>query len=257
MDLRLLYTDYPAVNEDFSYSSWCSKLDECRSTRYFVFTIGEAAISWKSKKQTLIAQSSMEFEFFSITVVRDEIEWLSYFLWDLSLKELQGAITIYYDNQVSSTVAVNSLLNENKWTILLKHGYLNELICHHVISTISVWSSKNLVDHLNNGMKKNSQKDFRWNGSQFIVSVMYIYYLYQVISSKLMLLIIRYLVQKLSNTCMHISYHLKGSILSINEYKAFLNAGCWVGNIPREQTYVVVENWPPPMGTYKKDLRPS
>jgi len=54
---------------------------------------------------------------------------------------------------------------------------------------------------------------------------MYIYYLYQVISSKFMLLIIRYLAQKLSKTYMHISYHVKGWFLSFNEFKAFRMQG--------------------------------
>jgi len=42
----------------------------------------------KSKKQTLIAQSLMESEFFALIVAGDEAEWLSCFLRDLSLKEL-------------------------------------------------------------------------------------------------------------------------------------------------------------------------
>ena len=69
--------------------------DECISTGGFVFTMGEAVISWKSKKQTLIAQSSIKSEFFALTVAGDEAEWLSCFLRYLPLKELQGAIIIY------------------------------------------------------------------------------------------------------------------------------------------------------------------
>jgi len=38
------------------------------------------AILWNFKKQTLIAQSSIEFEFFALTVAGDEIEWLTCFL---------------------------------------------------------------------------------------------------------------------------------------------------------------------------------
>jgi len=41
--------------------------------------MGGAAILWKSKKQTLGTQSSIESEFFVLTVARDETELLSYF----------------------------------------------------------------------------------------------------------------------------------------------------------------------------------
>ena len=95
--------------------------------------MGGAVISLKSKKQTLIAQLSRESEFFVLTVAEYEAEWLSFFLRDIPLKELQGAIITYYDNQVTSALTANSLFNEKKQTIHLKHDYLNELICHEVI----------------------------------------------------------------------------------------------------------------------------
>ena len=70
----LFYTGYPAVIEGFSDASWCSKPDECRSTGGFVYTMGRAVISWKSKKKTAVAQSSMELEFYALAVAGDEAE---------------------------------------------------------------------------------------------------------------------------------------------------------------------------------------
>ena len=80
----------------------------------------------------------MESEFFALAITGDEAEWLGCFLRDLSLKELQGAITIFCDNQTASVVAANSLFNGKKRIIRLKHGYINELISHRVISVIDV-----------------------------------------------------------------------------------------------------------------------
>jgi len=97
----------------------------------------------------------MESKFFALTVAGDETEWHSCLLRDLSLKELKGAITIYCDNQATSALAANSLFNEKKQTIRLKHDYLNELICHGVISVIDVRSSENVADPLAKGLKKN------------------------------------------------------------------------------------------------------
>ena len=96
----------------------------------------------------------MESEFYNLAVARDEAEWLSCFLRDLPLKELQGAITIFCDNQAASVVVANSLFNGKKRTIRLKHGYINELISHRVISVIDVRSSDNIADPLTKGLKK-------------------------------------------------------------------------------------------------------
>lgn len=46
------------------------------------------AILWKFEKQYVIAQSSMEFEFYSLAIAGDEVEWLSNLLGDLPLKDL-------------------------------------------------------------------------------------------------------------------------------------------------------------------------
>ena len=80
--------------------------------------MGVAAISWKSKKQTLNAQSSMEFEFFALTIARHEAEWLCCFLRDLLLKELQCAIAIYFDKQAMNVVTVNSLFNKKSGPLI-------------------------------------------------------------------------------------------------------------------------------------------
>ena len=44
LNLSLLYTGYPVVIEGFSDTSCCLELNECSSTRGFVYTMGGAAI---------------------------------------------------------------------------------------------------------------------------------------------------------------------------------------------------------------------
>ncbi|XP_077214721.1 secreted RxLR effector protein 161-like [Tasmannia lanceolata] len=51
LNLRLICSGYPAMVEGFLDASWCSEPDECRSTSGFVFTLGGAAVSWKSKNR--------------------------------------------------------------------------------------------------------------------------------------------------------------------------------------------------------------
>lgn len=155
LNYSLLYSGYPGVVEGYSDASWCSEPDECRSTGGYVFTLGGAAISWKSKKQTMIAQSSMESEFFALASAGDEAEWLKDLLLDLPLPNMKvPAISIYCDNQATSSVAGNSLFNGRKRTLRLKHGYLYELIKHGVIAVIDVRSSANTADSLTKGLKR-------------------------------------------------------------------------------------------------------
>nr|GEU31627.1 peroxidase 9 [Tanacetum cinerariifolium] len=49
---------------------------DSRSTSEYVFTLGGAAISWKSSKQTVIAKSTLESEFIPLDKYGEEAEWL-------------------------------------------------------------------------------------------------------------------------------------------------------------------------------------
>ncbi|GJY01370.1 zinc finger, CCHC-type containing protein [Tanacetum coccineum] len=59
-DYGLHYDRHPAVIEGYSDANWISDIKDSRSTSGYVFTLGGAAISWKSSKQTVIAKSTME-----------------------------------------------------------------------------------------------------------------------------------------------------------------------------------------------------
>ncbi|GJY17320.1 gypsy type transposase [Tanacetum coccineum] len=62
-DYGLHYDRYPAVIEGYSDAKWIFDIKDSRSTSGYMFTLGGAAISWKSSKQTVIAKSTIESEF--------------------------------------------------------------------------------------------------------------------------------------------------------------------------------------------------
>ncbi|GKB12734.1 retrotransposon protein, putative, ty1-copia subclass, partial [Tanacetum coccineum] len=58
-------------------------IKDSRSTSGYVFTLGGAAISWKSSKQTVIAKSTMESEFIALHKCGEGAEWLRQFVEDI------------------------------------------------------------------------------------------------------------------------------------------------------------------------------
>ena len=73
---ELHYTRYPAVLEGYSDANWISDMKDTKSTSGYVFTLGGAAVSWKSSKQMCIAKSTMEYEFIALDKAGEEAEWL-------------------------------------------------------------------------------------------------------------------------------------------------------------------------------------
>ena len=62
-------------------------LDECISTSGYVFLLDNGAISWRSKKQTCIALSTMEAKFIACSAGVQEAIWLRQFLENLGVRD--------------------------------------------------------------------------------------------------------------------------------------------------------------------------
>jgi hypothetical protein len=62
MDYRVYYSGYPAVLEGYNDANWISDMDELYATSGYLFTLGGAAVSWRSCKQTILTRSTMEEE---------------------------------------------------------------------------------------------------------------------------------------------------------------------------------------------------
>ena len=67
---------YPAVVEGYSDASWNTLLGDSLSTIGYVFTLGGGVICWKSKKQQIIAKSTIEAELIALSSASEEAGWL-------------------------------------------------------------------------------------------------------------------------------------------------------------------------------------
>ena len=75
IDYGLCYNGYPIVLEGFTDASWITQNDGS-STSGWIFVLGGGAISWGSKKQSCITDSTMASEFIALASASKEAEWL-------------------------------------------------------------------------------------------------------------------------------------------------------------------------------------
>ena len=83
----LFYKKYPAVLEGFSDADQNTLSGDSLSTTGFIFTLGSGAICWKSKKQTIIANLTMEVELIALALASEETNWLRELLYEIPLWE--------------------------------------------------------------------------------------------------------------------------------------------------------------------------
>jgi len=63
IDYAIEYSEFPVVLEEYNNVNWISDSDETKSTSGYVFTLGGGASTWGSARKTIIARSTLEFEF--------------------------------------------------------------------------------------------------------------------------------------------------------------------------------------------------
>jgi len=92
----------------FTDSDFAGDLDDRKSTSGYVFTLAGGAVSWKSKKQSLVSLSSTEAEYVSCSEAAREAIWL---------RRLYHEIT--KDRLKSTTPAIQLLLSDSQGAISL------------------------------------------------------------------------------------------------------------------------------------------
>ena len=82
-DVALCYSGSDVQLVRFVDSDWAGDRDKRKSTTGYVFCMGDAAISWISKLQTVVALSTTEAEYMAATQACKETVWLERLLWEL------------------------------------------------------------------------------------------------------------------------------------------------------------------------------
>ena len=151
----LFYFGYPAVPEGYCDANWISDSKDSKSTSGYVFTIGGAAVSWKSSKQTCIARSTMEAEFIALDKAGEEAEWIRQFLEDIpNWSKPVPAVCIHCDSQSAIARAQSNLYNGKSRHIRRRHNTIKQLLSNGVISIDYVKSKDNIADPLTKGLSR-------------------------------------------------------------------------------------------------------
>jgi len=97
----------------------------------------------------------MESEFIALELAGQEVEWLKGLLAYVPLWEKQATlISLHCDLQAAIGVAHNSVYNEKRRHIRVRHSAVKQLLKHGVISLQYVRSEKNLADPLTKGLTR-------------------------------------------------------------------------------------------------------
>lgn len=151
----LLYQRYPAVLEEYSDASWNTLSGDSLSTTGYVFKIGAGAISWKSKKQQIIAKSTMEAELIALSSASEEAGWLRDLLFEIPMWEKPiSPVLIHCDSTATIGRVHNKYYNGKSIFIRRKHSTVRSYINNGTINVDYISTNDNIADPLTKALAR-------------------------------------------------------------------------------------------------------
>ena len=104
-------------------------------------------MTWKSKKQNVIAHSSTEAEFRGMTLGRCEALWLTLLLHDLGYLSKQP-IRLFCDNKATCDIAHNPVQHDRTKHVEVDRFFINEKLDDKIVELPKIRSKDQLADIL-------------------------------------------------------------------------------------------------------------
>ena len=100
-----------------------------KSTSGFIFMMARGAISWKNKKQTLVASYTMQAEFISCYVVATHVVWLRNFVTGLRIVDsIARPLRIFCVNKIAVFYTENNKISSGYKHLELKYMTVIDLV---------------------------------------------------------------------------------------------------------------------------------
>ncbi|GJW58649.1 retrovirus-related pol polyprotein from transposon TNT 1-94, partial [Tanacetum coccineum] len=127
------------------YTDWAGSVEDRKSTSGSCFILGEAVVSWSSKKQATVALSSTEAEYVAANAAACQAVWMRRILSDMCSEQL-GPTEIYCDNKSAVLLARNPVFHNRTKHIEIKHNYIRELLNDGEVALESCRTDEQVAD---------------------------------------------------------------------------------------------------------------
>nr|KYP41834.1 Copia protein [Cajanus cajan] len=138
--------------EAYTDADYAGSIIDKRSTTGYCTFLGGNLVTWRSKKQNVVARSSAEAEFRAMAQGICELLWLKIILEDLKIT-WDGPMKLYCDNKSAINIAHNPVQHDRTKHIEVDRHFIKEKLDSGLICTPYVPSQRQLADILTKGLR--------------------------------------------------------------------------------------------------------
>lgn len=131
----------------YTDADWAGNITDRHSTLgYFTFVAGNL-VSWRSKKQNVVARSIAEAEYRGMAHGICELLWLRILLTEIGFKP-EGPMLLYCDNQAAREIANNLVQHDRAKHVEVDRHFIKEKLEAKLVDIPFVPSEEQLADML-------------------------------------------------------------------------------------------------------------
>ncbi|KAH9671402.1 Integrase catalytic domain-containing protein [Citrus sinensis] len=143
----LVYSGDELIPVGYTNSDFMSGKDSRKSTSGYVFTLGSGAISWRSVKQSCIADSTTEAEYVAASKAAKEAVWLRKFLQDLEMvPAITAPLKLFCDNSGAVAQSKEPRNHKKQKHIERKYHLIKDIVQRGDMEVTQIASQQNLAD---------------------------------------------------------------------------------------------------------------
>ncbi|KAL5777605.1 hypothetical protein ACOSP7_010531 [Xanthoceras sorbifolium] len=144
--------------EAYTDADWAGSITDRRSTSGYCTFVGGNLVTWRSKKQNVVARSSAEAEFRAVAHGICEVIWIKRLLEDLKISN-PLPMKLYCDNKATISIAHNPVFHDRTKHVEVDRHFIKEKLDTGLICMPFVTTTEQVADVLTKGLPKKQFDD--------------------------------------------------------------------------------------------------